>query len=330
MQVYKDQDIDVATAAQLAKMNDDDFNTLNPSFNRPVIVASHNHYMLLPSDRIDGFVENLVAWRTSGKPLSSWTTYRVKPNETIASIAAKANMSESEIRKVNQIPEGRRVTAGSLLLVSRASGLGEATDISSDTINAEFSLAAESRRVTYRVRKGDTLPSIAKRLGTSQKSIMASNRLKGTKVATGQTLVVNVPVKHRQSASVTPAKTSTKCYVVRPGDTMFSIARRFDVAPEDMRIANGLKRNTLAVGQRLSISKDGRPVKTTVVLEKLPASVQKRIEKRPLAKTKTYTVRKGDTLFSIASSANMSVNELKKMNGISGNSVKTGQKLKLH
>ncbi|MCD8339559.1 MAG: transglycosylase SLT domain-containing protein [Burkholderiales bacterium] len=93
VQIYKEQDIDIATAAKLAKMNDDDFNTLNPSFNRPVIVASHNNYMLLPADRIDGFVENLVAWRTSGKPLSSWTTYRVKPGETIASIAQKANMS---------------------------------------------------------------------------------------------------------------------------------------------------------------------------------------------------------------------------------------------
>ncbi|MCD8339560.1 MAG: LysM peptidoglycan-binding domain-containing protein [Burkholderiales bacterium] len=190
-------------------------------------------------------------------------------------------------------------------------------------------MAAESRRVSYRVRKGDTLPSIAKRLGTSQKAIVANNRLKGTKVHAGQTLVVNVPVKNRQTASTTPVKASTKFYVVRPGDTVFSIARRFDVGADDLRHANGMKDNHLQVGQRLSISKDGKPIKTAVVLEKLPASVQKRVDKRPLATVKSYTVRKGDTLFSIASSANLSVNQLKKLNSISGNSVKPGQKLKL-
>ena len=49
----------------------------------------------------------------------------------------------------------------------------------------------------------------------------------------------------------------------------------------------------------------------------------------PLAKKKTYKVRKGDTLFSIASSANMSVNQLKKLNGIRNNNLKVGQTLKL-
>ena len=70
--------------------------------------------MLVPSDKIDTFVENLVAFRTSGKPLSSWTTYRVGPNESLAAIAQKAHMTEAELREANQIPAGRRVKPGSL------------------------------------------------------------------------------------------------------------------------------------------------------------------------------------------------------------------------
>ena len=79
VQIFKDQDIDVKRAAKLAGMSHEEFSTLNPSFNRPVIVASHNHSMLMPTDKLDQFIENLVAYRTSGKPLSSWTTYRVQP-----------------------------------------------------------------------------------------------------------------------------------------------------------------------------------------------------------------------------------------------------------
>mgnify|MGYP007042476414 FL=1 len=63
VQIFKDQDIDVKRAANLAGMSHEEFSTLNPSFNRPVIVASHNHSMLMPTDKLDQFIENLVAYR---------------------------------------------------------------------------------------------------------------------------------------------------------------------------------------------------------------------------------------------------------------------------
>ena len=138
VQIFKDQDIDVKRAAKLAGMSHEEFSTLNPSFNRPVIVASHNHSMLMPTDKLDQFIENLVAYRTSGKPLSSWTTYRVQPEDTVAAIARKAHMTEAALREANQIPAGRRIKPGSLVLVSKSSGLGNAEDISSDTIDASF------------------------------------------------------------------------------------------------------------------------------------------------------------------------------------------------
>lgn len=239
VQIFKDQDIDVKRAAQLAGMSQAEFSTLNPSFNRPVIVASHNHSMLMPTDKIDTFVENLVTYRMSGKPLSSWTTYRVKPEDTIASIAKKAHMSEEALREANQIPSGRRIKPGSLVLVSRDSGLGEAEDISSDTIDASFALAQDFRRVSYRVRKGDTLPRVARRLGVSAKTIASSNRLKGSRLKVGQMLYVNVPVKTRQVASnppVTEKTSNAKFYVVRKGDTLYSIAQRATLFPLNLAL----------------------------------------------------------------------------------------------
>ncbi len=338
VQIFKDQDIDVKRAAKLAGMSHEEFSTLNPSFNRPVIVASHNHSMLMPTDKLDQFIENLVAYRTSGKPLSSWTTYRVQPEDTVASIARKAHMTEAALREANQIPVGRRIKPGSLVLVSKSSGLGNAEDISSDTIDASFALAQDYRRVTYRVRRGDNMRSVARRLGVSPATIMKSNGLRSQRLRVGQTLRVNVPIVTRQTTTSRPTTTrstpdtpvaSTKFYVVRKGDTLYSIANRYGITASALRNANNISGNNISVGQRLTINASGTPTKRHVVLEEVPERVQKQVSKRPLAKKKTYKVRKGDTLFSIASSANMSVNQLKKLNGIRNNNLKVGQTLKL-
>lgn len=338
VQIFKDQDIDVKRAAKLAGMSHEEFSTLNPSFNRPVIVASHNHSMLMPTDKLDQFIENLVAYRTSGKPLSSWTTYRVQPEDTVASIARKAHMTEAALREANQIPAGRRIKPGSLVLVSKSSGLGNAEDISSDTIDASFALAQDYRRVTYRVRRGDNMRSVARRLGVSPATIMKSNGLRSQRLRVGQTLRVNVPIVTRQTTTSRPTTTrstpdtpvaSTKFYAVRKGDTLYSIANRYGITASALRNANNISGNNISVGQRLTINASGTPTKRHVVLEEVPERVQKQVSKRPLAKKKTYKVRKGDTLFSIASSANMSVNQLKKLNGIRNNNLKVGQTLKL-
>ena len=338
VQIFKDQDIDVKRAAKLAGMSHEEFSTLNPSFNRPVIVASHNHSMLMPTDKLDQFIENLVAYRTSGKPLSSWTTYRVQPEDTVAAIARKAHMTEAALREANQIPAGRRIKPGSLVLVSKSSGLGNAEDISSDTIDASFALAQDYRRVTYRVRRGDNMRSVARRLGVSPATIMKSNGLRSQRLRVGQTLRVNVPIVTRQTTTSRPTTTrstpdtpvaSTKFYVVRKGDTLYGIAYRYGITASALRNANNISGNNISVGQRLTINASGTPTKRHVVLEEVPERVQKQVNKRPLAKKKTYKVRKGDTLFSIASSANMSVNQLKKLNGIRNNNLKVGQTLKL-
>lgn len=338
VQIFKDQDIDVKRAAKLAGMSHEEFSTLNPSFNRPVIVASHNHSMLMPTDKLDQFIENLVAYRTSGKPLSNWTTYRVQPEDTVAAIARKAHMTEAALREANQIPAGRRIKPGSLVLVSKSSGLGNAEDISSDTIDASFALAQDYRRVTYRVRRGDNMRSVARRLGVSPATIMKSNGLRSQRLRVGQTLRVNVPIVTRQTTTSRPTTTrstpdtpvaSTKFYVVRKGDTLYSIANRYGITASALRNANNISGNNISVGQRLTINASGTPTKRHVVLEEVPERVQKQVSKRPLAKKKTYKVRKGDTLFSIASSANMSVNQLKKLNGIRNNNLKVGQTLKL-
>ena len=107
VRVTKSRDIDMKTAAELAEMDPNEFRMLNPGFNLPVIVASHNSVMLLPMENLEVFMDNLASWVNTGKPLSSWVLYHLKEGETLADVALKSGMTEEELRRVNRIPKGR-------------------------------------------------------------------------------------------------------------------------------------------------------------------------------------------------------------------------------
>ena len=382
--ITKPRDIDTNTAAELARMNVEEFRMLNPSFKLPVIVAAHDNLMHLPADKIDGFVDNLASWMDSGQRLSRWTTYVTQPNDTLASVAQQFGMTEAELRSVNAIPSGRKVLANSTLFV-KAIG-EEQQDITIAASEASLQLSPETtwRRVTYRVRRGDTLNSIAARWKISQKSIIRTNRLRNGNLKVGQRLVLTVPNVERapiQVASSTPSKTSSssstskpRLHSVRSGESLSVIAKKYDISLQDLREANPKVSNRLQAGQRLRIPEAGEKIEVPKfyivkkgdtlmeVSRQTGASVSQlqranrltnanlqigqRLEipnvqeareivppkataTKQASSSGTYTVRRGDTLHSIAVKNKISVNELKKANNLRSNSIKVGQRLTL-
>lgn len=248
VRITKSRDIDMRTAAELAEMELDEFRQLNPGFNLPVIVASHKSHILLPTENAEIFLDNLASWVNTGKPLSSWILYRVQPGETLAAVAAKAGMQEDELRRINRIPKGRKVLAGSALLVDANGQL--APEIAQEELNASVRLSApEVRRLAYRVRKGDTISSIAQRHGITQKSIRRTNKLTSSRLRIGQRLVLVIPPKAQQRMALR----GKRVYRVRKGDTLFSIARRYRTTTSKIRRLNNLRTTRLAIGQVLRV-----------------------------------------------------------------------------
>ena len=201
VQVFRDKDIDVKTAARLANMKLDDFKLLNPSFNKPVNVGAHNTAMLIPADNLDEFMENLALWRSNGKRVSAWKTHRFQKGETLADIALGTGMSEEELREVNRIPGNRQVADNSLLLVrADAESPREEIQGGNDFFRLEPVPSVPKiryRQIRYRVRKGDTLEEIADRLNVTPRSIIVTNRLRNSKLRRGMTLIVTAPVIQR-------------------------------------------------------------------------------------------------------------------------------------
>ncbi|WP_232008816.1 LysM peptidoglycan-binding domain-containing protein [Sutterella megalosphaeroides] len=367
IRITKPRDIDVKTAAELAGMPLNEFRALNPSYKLPVIVAAHNNVMLLPADKVDYFIDNLASWMDSGQPLSRWSTYRLKEGETLAAVAAQSGMTESELRKVNGIPEGRRVLPNSTLLV--LAGADEQVDISAEEADARLRLSPLTtwRRVTYRVRSGDTLTSIARRWHITTKSIVTANRLRSDRLRAGQRLVLTVPNVQRASIPATSSGSASGRHVihtVRSGDTLDAIARRYGVTVASLRMTNRLEGNIIRAGQRLRIPgaatesdtviytvKSGDTLST--VAERYRVSVTKlkranrltsnmlrvgdrleipsadRVERnvKPAPETRVHVVRSGDTLSEIGERYGVSVSKLRSANGLRGNNLRIGQRL---
>jgi membrane-bound lytic murein transglycosylase D len=110
--IPKTRDIDVDTAARLAEMKPSEFRALNPAFNRPVIVGASGAKLLLPADKAERFQSNLAAWEATGQPLASWTAYKMEPNETLAAVARRVGINESQLREANQVPPRYRLLRG--------------------------------------------------------------------------------------------------------------------------------------------------------------------------------------------------------------------------
>ena len=206
VQVHPTRDMDVRTAARLADMRPEDFIALNPAHNRPVIPAAHNTPILLPANKVDLFTSNLAAWEATGQPLASWTTYKLAPGETLAAVARRAGISEAQLREANRVPARYKPTPGSTLLIPRDESMD--TDISAASLAGQFVLVPEQqmRRITYRVRKGDTVQSVAARYKLAPQDVIRWNGLTKNTLFAGQRLTLEVPAAAARSTATAGAK----------------------------------------------------------------------------------------------------------------------------
>jgi LysM repeat protein len=185
------------------------------------------------------------------------TTYKVRRGDTLGKIAAKLGVSVDELRRANHIRHNA-IRAGETLKVP---GEGSAEEAPPKRARAERSAeeaapAVEPRRAgrseigtvvevagpahSYRVKRGDTLSEIAPKLGVSVSELKRLNHLKSSRLRRGQVL-------HG-------ARSTVKAYVVGPGDTVYSISRRFDVSEARLRAENGLGRHgSIHTGQKLRL-----------------------------------------------------------------------------
>ncbi len=184
----------------------------------------------------------------------------------------------------------------------------------------EMSPARQTNYAQHKIRRGETIASIARKYGVSEYSILEANRLsQRSKLSAGKSLIIPVPSDHDYSYSSRDESRAREAdgdsYVVRGGDTVSDIAKAFGTTPAEIRRLNDLGRQSkIYVGQRLTVRPDGSAVKTTARTESSGGSV--------------YVVRHGDTLWEIARRFGISIGNLLKLNNLTSKSqIFPGQKL---
>jgi membrane-bound lytic murein transglycosylase D len=151
------RDIDVALAAKLAEVSLEDFKALNPSANRPVILAAGTPQILLPWDSAAVFQSNLEAY--VGGRLASWTVWLAPVTMKPADAAKRVGMTESALRSVNNIPPRVVIKAGSSLLVPRTTHLE--TDVAVHLAeNGQLTLASDAVPKRTKHKAGKTLRQV--------------------------------------------------------------------------------------------------------------------------------------------------------------------------
>jgi membrane-bound lytic murein transglycosylase D len=190
-----ERDIDVDLAVSLSGVTLDEFRTLNPQMNKPVILAAGTPRVLLPYDNANRFLHGLAAHRGA---TASWTAWTAPKTLRPAEAAAQVGMSEATLREVNHIPPKMLVKAGSTLLVPR--NVSRQADVPEHVADgATIALAPDQpplRKVSIKAGKRDSVASIAKRYRVSAEQVAQWNQVgTGATFKAGQLLVVYTPAK---------------------------------------------------------------------------------------------------------------------------------------
>jgi membrane-bound lytic murein transglycosylase D len=197
----------------------------------------------------------------------TWRKHQVKSGETLSQIADRYHTEVSTLKTLNRIKNAHTIRAGSTLIVPMQ---GSNTEVASSkpqyrekrrTVSKEtveqyakrFEPPANFKRVSYVVKKNDTLGEIAEAHRTSVKKVREWNNLSyRAYIHPGQELTIFVPESFDPpivTASAKPtaaASSGTKQkYTVKKGDTLYSISKKFDVAVDDLVAWNGKSKKSV-------------------------------------------------------------------------------------
>lgn len=220
--------------------------------------------------------------------------YTVKSGDTVYGISKQFGVEAIDISTLNNLG-GSVIQIGQVLKIPTKAG---------NNPNGMF---------TYTVKRGDSLYSIARVYETTVDEIKKLNKLTSNNLSIGQQL--QIP---ETDFSVT-TKPNYTTYTVKRGDTLYGIAKKYNIPVNTLIVDNALQNNVLAIGQVLNIR-----VPTETIVEECFGE-----DYNPPSKDIIYIVKRGDSLYSIAKKYNTSVDNIKTKNNLKTNTLSIGQELKI-
>lgn len=239
--VVVDDPLDLQFLAKELDLELADVRELNPAIRRDLTPAGRDTAIRLPAG-YGARAEQVLA----ATPTSQWaprTMHTVRKGDTLSAIAGLHGSTVADIRQANGL-RGTLIHPGQTLIVPRA---GSAPSYQAEPETRRRVATGDS----YVVQRNDTLWKIARSFGVSVDRLCAANGLSPRKpIRPGQRLTVP---GGRNVADATASWSSAETYTVRPGDTLYHIARRFGVSVSSLQRANGLRGSRINPGDVLQI-----------------------------------------------------------------------------
>jgi len=323
---------------------------LNPAYKMNVVPFYPNkpHFLRLPKEKIGVFTSNedkiyayvererskiempyyvtnsrLASKDTSSKYNTKTKYHTVRRGESLGLISNKYGVAVSDLKRWNNLSSNMINYGAKLKIVSAVKEAVPAPKAIPAEVQKEEETAVASveksspdvdeelETTSYTVQKGDNLSSIARKFNISVAELKELNGLEDTN------LKLDSQLKIAKTAEIVEIKKDINRkdfinYTVTKGDNLSNIAKKYNVAVASLIEWNELKDNNVQVGKKILILSANK--------QELSAS----------DKVPHYLVQKGDSLFKIAQKyPGVTVADIKKWNGINGNELKPGMKLKI-
>ncbi len=262
---------------------------------------------------------------TVGNAVSSNVTtgnvsHRILFGETLATIAAKYNVSVYQIKAWNNLSNDF-IYAGQILQINPAGNYS--TTPSQPATNFAAGRNSELKQFVYSVKPGETLGGIAEKFGTSITQIMTWNSKYNDKLMAGEKLILYAKDQNYSLGDNTTRNNAALGYhTVLSGEILATIAKKYNVSVENLKKWNNLSSDNILAGQKLKVygSAGNNDAKNKSASNTKTGSSSG-------ASGNKYTVQKGDVLQNVASKFNVSVDDLKKWNNLTSDRINIGQTL---
>lgn len=174
--IERDGDMDVALAARFAEIPVTEFLALNPAYNRPVMPDSANSPMVIPSDKVKIFLDNLHAHEAQDKPLSAWRTHTLARGEKLNTVARRYGISVAYLKKINDLGRRSKVSPGyGLLVPGKGTVITEAMSAAVDDDELQVSPRRSSKLKVHGKKVGKRGAVVSK--NSAKKSAAKGNRV---------------------------------------------------------------------------------------------------------------------------------------------------------
>ena len=239
-QVDVGSQIDLAKAAKLSGLSLSALMNLNPGFNRWATSPDGPYLIVVPIQNETQLRDGLALLPQGSRV--TWERYDVKSGDSLGKIATKYHTTMAILQQVNKLDDAL-IHVGDVIFIPNSSKHVLPTSVSAESpiatlpvveqkATASSSPVVKQIELTYTVRKGDTLSSIAKSLNVSWENLRAFNNLTSNNLRVGQKLDIPPPKK---SSSTSAVKTLQKVhYVIQRNDSLAKIARQFAVSVQDI------------------------------------------------------------------------------------------------